>query len=399
MAPRLNWGNPSTLESLLQHVMGKQFQYAMKYEPRIFGQQTAFFWNTLANDTVYLGLALAAVGIVVLSRRNRMLATWTALLFGTCLVLSGLYDINDIGNYYLTAVMAFGIALAFGLAFLAERLGAKTAIGCGALLAIVSGGMHFREMDESANFLVEDLTHNVLGPLPPNAVVFSGHWDYWTSGALYAQEVEGLRRDVLVLDPESLRSEWYLDHLVKYEPRLMASIETEASAFRGMIRRFEHQAFSSADADAYFAAYFGMTAAMIERNVSQRPFFVTEGVDEKLGTGYERVPGPLVYRLTRDTSYAPEAFPQYRFRPWRNRVDPYVVKICELYTMSLLSRARYEEANGHANEAKAYGVTALAFDPGFREEDVPDYPLHIEQQVREVIRNYGALRERARLTN
>lgn len=115
MAPRLNWGNPSTLESLLQHVMGKQFQYAMKYEPRIFGQQTAFFWNTLANDTVYLGRVLAAVGIVVLFRRNRTLPTWTALLFGTCLVLSGLYDINDIGNYYLTAVMAVGIALAFGL--------------------------------------------------------------------------------------------------------------------------------------------------------------------------------------------------------------------------------------------------------------------------------------------
>jgi hypothetical protein len=75
-------------------------------------------------------------------------------------------------------------------------------------------------------------------------------------------------------------------------------------------------------------------------------------------------------------------------------VDPYAAKISELYTMGLLARARYEESHGHAARAHAFGRYALSFRPSFREEDVPDFPLHIDDQIREVLRNYSKLEDR-----
>jgi hypothetical protein len=138
-----------------------------------------------------------------------------------------------------------------------------------------------------------------------------------------------------------------------------------------------------------------MISAVIERNPG-RPFLVTEWTDPRIEGGFLRVPTKLAYRLTKDPGYLEQDFPAYRFRPWRNRVDPYVVKVSEIYTASLLARARYEEEHGRLDEARRYGLAALDYDPGFSESEVPDLPLHIEDRIVEVLRSYAALRERVR---
>ena len=176
--PRLNWGDPDTLERFLAHVTGAQFHFAVFFETRVFRQQTQYLANTLLSDTSVLGLVVAAMGLVILIRRARVHALWTVTLFLTCAGLSGLYDINDIGNYYLPAFLAVAIWVAAGLAFTAERLGRKTAIAIGLLLVGLNLGRHYQAMDERENTLAEDLTWNVLQSLPPGAVVLSNHWDY-----------------------------------------------------------------------------------------------------------------------------------------------------------------------------------------------------------------------------
>jgi len=148
-------------------------------------------------------------------------------------------------------------------------------------------------------------------------------------------------------------------------------------------------------AESYYDAYYGMISALIERN-PDRPFFVTEWTDPRIAEGYRRVPTKLAYRLTKDPRYLEQDFPSYRFRPWRNRVDPYAVKASEIYTASLLARARYEEEHGRLDNARRYGLAALDYDPRISESEVPDFPLHIEDPIVEVLRSYAALRERVR---
>jgi hypothetical protein len=396
MHPRLNWGAPSTLERFVEHVTGAQFHFAVLFEPRVLRQQTEYFVNTMLGDTSVVGLAAALAGIAFLARRAPVQALWTGILFVSCAALSALYDINDIGNYYLPAFLAVAIWIAAGLAFLASRFGRIPALGLGVVLVGLNAGRHYQPMNERDNTLAEDLARNVLENLPPNAVVFSNHWDYWVSASFYTQEVEGLRRDVLILDPEGLRSEPYLEALSRRHPDLTKPARDEVAAFVDWIRELRmHPTMTPAQAEGYYSSYYRMTSALIDGNPA-RPFFVTEWTDPRIGEGYLRVPMRLAYLLTREPGYVAQEFREYPFRPWRNRVDPYVVKISEIYTTSLLARARYEEEHGRPEEGKRYGLYALSFDPGFTENEVPDFPLHIEDQIAEVLRNYADLRKRVR---
>lgn len=101
-----------------------------------------------------------------------------------------------------------------------------------------------------------------------------------------------------------------------------------------------HPTMTPAEAEAYYSKNFGMISTLIARN-SARPFFVTEWTDPRIGDGHLRVPTKLAYLLTRDSAYVEQEFPEYQFRPWRNRVDPYVVKVSEIYTTSLLAGAAF----------------------------------------------------------
>lgn len=394
--PRLDWGGPDTLERFLEHVSGAQFHFAFAFVPRVFRQQTQYLVNTLVDDVSVAGLLVAGLGIAWLVRRAPAHALSMGILFLTCAIVSGLYDINDIGNYYLPGFLALAVWLGAGLAFLAERLAPSVAVGFGLLLVGYNAGRHYRAMDEHENTLAEDLVWNVLHDLPAGAVVVSNHWDYWVSASFYLQEVEGLRRDVVVLDPEGLRSEPYLDWLGRRHPELMAPIEREVATFVEQIRRLRlRSTMTAGEAERYYSAYYAMMAALVERN-PDRDFFVTEWTDPRIAEGYERVPRGVTYLLTRETAYRERSLPELRFHPWRNRVDPYVVKVSEIYTTGFLARARYEEDHGQPDEARRYGMRALEFDPGFAEDDVPDFPLHIEEQIREVLRNYRDLERRAR---
>ncbi len=395
MHPRLNWGAPDNLERFLDHVSGAQFHFAVGLDARVVRLQTSYFLNTLWSDPSFAGIGMAALGLLALARRRPSQAVSTSILFLTCAFVAMLYDINDIGNYYLPAMIALAVWIGSGLAFLAMRW-RLAAIAVGVHLVLGNAVRHYGAMNERDNHLAEDLVWNVLHDLPAGAVVFSNHWDYWVSGSLYAQEVDGFRKDVVILDPEGLRSEPYLSRLERHYPELMTPVRQEVGAFKEWIHAFRAEPeFSAAQADAYYSAYYEMIAALIERH-PDREFFVTEWTDPKLADGYLRVPMKLAYRLTKDPGYRAQDFPEYRFRPWRNRVDPYTVKVSEIYTASLLARARYEEEHGRTEEARRYGLYALSFDPGFTEDDVPDFPLHIEDQIKEVLRNYAQLRARVR---
>jgi hypothetical protein len=394
--PPLNWGDPGTLDRFLEHVSGKQFQYVLFFEWRVFSQQTEYLWNRLLVGLAYAGAPLALFGAAYLFRRSRPLLLWTTLLFLACAVMCGLHDVNELAPYHLPAYLAAGVFIAHALAWIAERFQPRAAVALALALPLANAALHFRAADESRNTLVEDLVQNMLASLPPNAAILSSHWDYWTSGALYAQHVDGFRRDVRVLDPESFRNEWYIDQLEREAPDLMAPAREAVASFRTQIQLLERKpVLTPGEADAYWSAYHAMLKAILDGARDRRPFFVTDGVDARIGAGYARVPTGLAYRLTQSPAPSPQPFPSYRYQPWASRVDPYAVKIAEIYTMGLLARARYEDSLGHTDEARRYGVYALSFDPRIRREDVPDFPLHIETQIREVLRNYEMLRARA----
>jgi len=389
MHPWFNWGNPRTPEAFWNHVRGKQYSVWFG-DWSVFGKQTSFFAGKLPAELGWVGLALVVLGASFVARRAPKLAVMFGLLIVACVIWSGGYSILEITPYYLSAILGLGLFSGMGLVWIFERMGRRFSLVTAATLAGFTAAFNYAPSDESPNTYVEDTTGNVLRALPKDAVIYSSLWDFWVAGSFYLQRVEGLRPDVLVVDPELVRRAWYLDQLAHDHPAFTAPLGAELTAFRRQLYKFDHGLpYDPVEIDA---AYYGLINAMIE-HAAERPAYVTSDVPARVGAHLFRIPHGLAYRLVKDPKeYVPEEFPHYVFHPWKGQVDYYVAKTHELYGSSLFERARYEKANGHESLAERYLDYALTFDPGFDGQDLPTLPLGSEEAVKSASAFFGHLR-------
>ncbi|MFN2433572.1 MAG: DUF2723 domain-containing protein [Gemmatimonadota bacterium] len=72
--------------------------------------------------------------------------------------------------------------------------------------------LNHHEADRSGNYIARDFAYNVLQSAEPFGIVFT-NGDNDTFPLWYAQEVEGIRRDVVVANLSLLNTDWYLEQL------------------------------------------------------------------------------------------------------------------------------------------------------------------------------------------
>ena len=94
-------------------------------------------------------------------------------------------------------------------------LGSLALIGV-ALLPLKSGWF---EHDRSRFYIAHDYAYNMLTPLEPDAIVMT-NGDNDTFPLWYIQEVEGVRKDVRVVNMSLLNTPWYIRQLRDQEPRV-----------------------------------------------------------------------------------------------------------------------------------------------------------------------------------
>jgi hypothetical protein len=393
--PYFNWGDPETPKRFFDHVTGKQYQTWMFQSVEVYRQQAAFFFDRLPGEVAYVGLAIAALGVAHLARTSLRWSLFVALLFVGCITYSSGFSIMEIVPYYMTAVLAVGIWCLAGLEVLRKRYGYRAAIGVAAAVALVSAIVHYSENDESRNVLVEDMTTNMLGTLPPGALVLSSQWDFWVAGSFYLQAVEGRRPDVVVIDPELLRRSWYLLELEVDHPEVMRPIEAQVTRFRSELDKFEHgRPYESAVIES---AYNGVINAIVETNIANRPVHVTAEVVPRIDPKFARAPYYLTLRLARDDAYLPQEFPRYAFHSLEGHVSPYTAKIHELYAQSAEFRMAYEARHGDLALARRYAEYAATFDPHYERRAVREEPLGSEAQIIGVIDHFADLEKRVSL--
>jgi len=393
--PRFDWGDPSTPGRLLEHVAGRDYRHAMGHLfDDVFLAQVAYFGHWLPAAVGYAGVVAGAAGIVVLLRRSRPLAAWCGVTFLVTVLAACSYNVNDIAGYFPAAVLALGVASTAAAGYLATRFGPGTALAMMLAIAGLTAGVNARENDERGNTITDDFARNMLEELPPNAIVFTKQWDFWVAGSAYLQEVEGVRRDVTVVDADRLFIDWYLNELERAHPEVMATVRDEADRVRRSARRAREGFTDAGDVDAYQQAYAGLFHTLIDGNLATRPCFLTyDDIPAPLTDGYARVPWGLVQRLVPGAGYVPADVPRYRFRMWRRHVVPQVVWTLKLYAEACQNRAAYEHAFGRDDLARTYAELALTFDPGFDPERVPDFPGAIEDQLAGELHRFRQARE------
>lgn len=387
--PALNWGRPTTFERFFDHVTGAQFRDLM-FDFSVAGKQLGWFFAALPREFAWIGFLLAVLGLVQLVRRCRPMALLTGTIFLCCLLYAGTYAIKEIEPYFMAAVLVAGFWAAVGLAWYAAHFLPRSVLGTGTAVVIMAGVLHWGTADRHDNTMAEDLARNMLETLPENALLFTTRWDILYSGALYLQNVEGVRPDVTLVNLNMLPDRVYLSRVLEENP--------EFKKVSGRIRVFvnERKLFDmrpetrAARNKAYHTAFYRMVNGIIA--ACGRPVFVTAEADGKVGYGWNRIPYGLALRVTPDSAYLPQPPMDYRFALPSHRSDPDVMSASLFYANAVLARSRYEAAHGRDTAAARFAAQAAGFDPGIEVGEIPVLPMGNEKYMREWARFFRNLR-------
>jgi len=186
------------------------------------------FRNAPSRNVYYfLPLLLAILGILFHFMNDKRRATAVALLFfftGLMIIIQGNSPpIEPRERDYIFAGSFWAFCIWIGLGVLAlydilrGRVGSKTlaagiAVGFCTLIPVLMGFQNWDDHTRANRYVARDFAYNYLDTCAPNAIIFT-QGDNDTYPLWYAQEVEGFRRDVRVVNLNLLGVDWYNEQL------------------------------------------------------------------------------------------------------------------------------------------------------------------------------------------
>ena len=194
--------------------------------------------NKAHNTLFFLPFLLGLIGAVFHYFKDRKDFLVTGLLFfftGLAIVLY----LNQAGNQprerdyaYVGSFYAFAIWIGLGVLqvkeWLQNKLSANIAtaiafVACLLAVPVLMGQQEWDDHDRSKKVLARDLAKDYLESCAPNAILFT-YGDNDTYPLWYAQEVEGIRPDIRVINNSLLGIDWYINQL-RYKVNSSDSID------------------------------------------------------------------------------------------------------------------------------------------------------------------------------
>ncbi|MCX7983602.1 MAG: DUF2723 domain-containing protein [Bacteroidetes bacterium] len=302
-SPPLVWGDPTTIEQLLWHISGKQYRIWMFEGWDVARRQLVRYFSSLGSEFVFPLFIFVLWGGSVLWRHSRKLF-WILLLFFLTTILYAInYSIFDIESYFLLSYYVIAIILSIGLVkffiFLTCYIRGSVyihVVGFLLLFAFLQVMNNIDMVRENSQFEAEMFARETLQSLPENAVVLTGLWDYLVSPALYLQHVEGIRKDVVILDYHLLKNRsWYFIQLRNLAPWLYERCSTNIDAFLGELSKFEHnEPYNPLEIQTKWENMLHCIADQSSRNCS---FFVDLRLHNELPQTMRRIPWGAMIRL------------------------------------------------------------------------------------------------------
>lgn len=183
--------------------------------------------NKARNTFFLLPLILGLLGMTFQFMKNRNQGIIVGLLF----VMTGLAISVYLNQYpiqprerdyaYVGSFYAFSIWIGLGVLWLYDLLNKKVPATAAAavstaicLLAVpaVMAKEGWDDHDRSNRYAARDIAVNYLSTCAPNAIIFT-NGDNDTFPLWYAQEVEGIRTDIRVVNLSLFNTNWYIDQL------------------------------------------------------------------------------------------------------------------------------------------------------------------------------------------
>ncbi|MBI5834798.1 MAG: DUF2723 domain-containing protein [Armatimonadetes bacterium] len=218
LQPAMNWGETHTLDGFIAHISGRMYATTLLNVSPGDAARFAYNHTYLVLHDQQWGAVLGVVGLLVCLRRRTAVGVLLAGVFASNIYFAAHYRVGDRANYALPAHVAAALLCGFAAAWLGElagraRGGLLTHRRVAALVATVvlllpmlPGPPSYvpplrRCIDYSFmrhNLRCAQETDAVLAEVPTNGVLNSA-LDELTNAFWYRQLVQGLRRDVTLL--------------------------------------------------------------------------------------------------------------------------------------------------------------------------------------------------------
>ena len=389
--PVFDWGDPSTLQRIVWHITGRQYQAffdtSTQAASRELGTLLRLTERQFGPPFLPLILILALAGAHQLWQRDRRMALALALLLGTNVAFGLAYVIGeDKDAYYLPSFLALALLAAFGAQTVLERIRRSASVAATALLILAAGlplASGYAYADRSRYFIAEDYVSNVLRGVAPGGMLLTGEWQLY-SPLLYFREVEGQRRDVVAMDIHLLRRSWYFETLDRQFPRAMDAARPQVEAYVAELRAWEQDPGLYARSPELTRRINDRFLALLKALVDTHPgpVYATRDVvlpaaasdpdvARTLIAGRPLVPRGLVFELARKRpEQPPPAVPlemrglfdgSLRFEP----DDVVSLKVKPAYLGMIAARGAYLAVMGDRAGAGTVFQQTLALDPGF----------------------------------
>ncbi len=184
--------------------------------------------NAPSRNTYYfLPLILGLLGLVFQMQRDSQ-NFWVVMLLFVLTGIAIVIYLNQTPSQprerdyaYAGSFYAFSIWIGLGVMAIFDSMGQRlrnsaTAIGVTLLCLLLVPGIlateNWDDHDRSGRYTTRDIAHNYLVTCAPNAILFT-NGDNDTFPLWYAQEVEGIRTDVRVVNLMLLNMDWHIDQV------------------------------------------------------------------------------------------------------------------------------------------------------------------------------------------
>ena len=377
--PILNWGNPIDMERILRHISGKQYQVWLFSSMDAAKKQLGYFFSSLTSE-FNIALIPIIIGILFSYSYSKKLFVFLIVVFTSTVLYSINYDIIDIDSYFLLAHIALAFFSAFGIIKIHSFLKLSNhknliVIITSMILTLIFASFNFKKVDQSNTQIFEDYTKSLMKSMGKKSIVLSYQWDFFISASYYFQNVESLRRDVIVIDKELLRRSWYYNQLKRSYPELFAGLENEVSLFLDALKPFERsENYNSQLLENLFRQ---IMTKLVTTNLDKYSIYLApEMIDNEMQKGefvlpqdYFLVPEFFLFKVVRTKDYVPLGDPEFKIQIPDQR--NYYVNFIEDKTCSMLARrAIYEMQYDKKDRAKVY-INKI-------KNDFPQYTLSSE---------------------
>jgi hypothetical protein len=368
--PPLNWGDPVTLSSLIRHVSGWQYRVWMfAGGSEVLIRNLGNYLHLLSEQFPMVLLPLAGSGMIFLFRRRRPILWALLILFGSDLAYSVNYDIPDIDPYFIPSFAVLVVLIGSGVIPLIE-FGARWRHAAALWLAILSLLMpvsalwsNYRICDRSEDYMAREWAVNLFSVVPEGAMVLTRTWDLYAP-AIYLQLIEGLRRDVVMIDYELMRRSWYVRQMSEAHPDVFRPARKEIETFLPLVQVFEQGgAFDSRRLDR---AFYGMLNAILIPAVPEGRAFIDFDDNPAIVPSLKKEPRGVIFRLVE--TYSDESFDISGFR-LVSTLDSSIYRderarwIKSIYTLHAVKEGiRLGDSGKHSEAIESLG-NAYRFDP------------------------------------